>query len=244
MLRRNFIRTTLTALLAPRLLLAQQVSKPPAPPPPAPVPWELGLNRKTPQPHTEVADAVAETDGSFFTALQMATLVHLSATLLPAMRDKPGAVEAETPSFLDFLIGSSAERRQKVYKDGLDWLEAESRKQYSKPFAALDEQQTGTLLEPWLRPWMNDHPPTEPHADFLNIAHDDIRTATFNSKAWIDGRPKAEAQNARSNEEAGTELYWYPIEPDLPLSLANRNTGLPHVVAAPKSSNTMPAYQR
>ena len=37
----------------------------------APVPWTLGLNPKTPIPHTTVADGIAEAKLSFFTARQM-----------------------------------------------------------------------------------------------------------------------------------------------------------------------------
>ncbi len=62
----------------------------------------------------------------------MATLVRLSDVLLPAMGDKPGAVQAETPVFLDFLIGASPASRKKVYTDGLNWLEASARAKYQK----------------------------------------------------------------------------------------------------------------
>ena len=84
---------------------------------------------------------------------------------------------------------------------------------------------------------MSDHPPLEPHADFINIAHDDIRTATLNSKAWNDV-PSADAQ-------ASTEgLYWYPIEPDIHAA-DSRCTGVPvHVIAAPKVAHAIPAFPR
>jgi hypothetical protein len=60
-----------------------------------------------------------------------------------------------------------------------------------------------------MKTWMNDHPPTEPYAHFINIAHSDIRTATINSQAW------SSAAHAKGQSNEGMGLYWYPIEPDI-----------------------------
>lgn len=233
MLRRDFVRAVLTVGVAPKLLLAQQSANP-APPPPAPVPWTLGLNPRTPLPHTEVADAVATSEATFFNPVQMQTLARLSDALVPPVSGKPGALEAQVPTFLDFLIGSSPDARRQVYSGGLDWLEAESQKKYSQPFAKLDDTQLDALLKPWLRTWMSDHPPTEAHADFINIAHDDIRTATMNSKAWADASPPA------GFDPYNSSLYWFPIEPDVD----HPASAPPHVQAVPKSDHPMPSYPR
>ncbi len=237
MLRRDFVRTVISISLAPKLLLAQQRATS-APPPPAPVPWTLGLNPKTPLPLTEVADEIAETEGSFFTQVQMGTFARLCNVLLPPIGNRPGAVQAGTPLFLDFLIGSSPEARQRVYTGGLDWLEGESERQYKLPFARLSDVQADALLKPWLRTWMTDHPPTERHADFINIAHEDIRTATVNSKAWND------AASAAEQDWVTGGLYWSPIEPDLYCEHAACGHRAAAVVAAPKAAHTIPSYPR
>jgi Gluconate 2-dehydrogenase subunit 3 len=206
MRRREFVRAMVTAAATPKLLLAQNENH--APPPPAPVPWTAGLTPDTPVPKAQIAEAVAEGELKFFMPAQMATLTRLSDVLMPPIGSKPGAVSAGVPAFLDFLLGESPADRKAMYQGGLDWLDAESKKKYSQPFAKLDAVQADALLKPWLRTWMSDHPPLEKHADFVNLAHADIRAATVNSKPWSDS-PAEGAQ-----ERTQVALYWYPIEPD------------------------------
>jgi hypothetical protein len=237
MLRRDFVRAAIAVGLAPELLWCQQAANP-APPPPAPVPWTLGLNPNTPLPHTEVAEGIAESEIRFFTALQMSTLERLCDVLLPPLRNKPGALDAETPRFLDFLIGSSPAQRRRLYTGGLDWLETEAQHRYGSSFARLKPAQVDALIQPWLRTWMTDHPPTEQHADFINIAHEDILTATSNSKAWNDA-----ASAARQDWVTGG-LYWSPIEPDLHCAGAACGRPPAHVAAVPREPSAMPVYSR
>ena len=217
---------------------AQQRVNDPTLPPPAPVPWTRGLNSQTPIPVTELADEIATANLRFFTPVQMRTLTRLSDVLLPPLNGKPGAVEAQTPMFLDFLIGSSHAQRQRTYTGGLDWLEETAQRKYRTPFAQLDDALAGEVIGPWLRTWMNDHPPTEAHADFLNIAHDDIRAATVNSKAWND----VPSVGAEPQTEEG--LYWLPIEPDVYGENPAYAHTPPHVLAVPKGGQKIPVYPR
>ena len=237
MQRRQFVHAVIGVSVVPKVLLGQKAGSASLPLP-APVPWTLGLNPRTPLPHTVEADAVAESVPAFFSERQMATLTRLADVLLPPLGDKPGAVLAQTPQFLDFFIGSSSAERQDVYTGGLDWLEAEAQKRHKTPFADLDNEQAGVVIKPWLRTWMSDHPPTELHADFINIAHGDIREATVNSAAW-NSTPTTGAQERTQNE-----LYWSPIEPDLYGESAACAEGRAHVLAAPRLPQFMPEYKR
>jgi hypothetical protein len=185
-------------------------------------------------PHVVVADAVADGELKFFTSAQMATLTRLSEVLVPSFDGKPGAIEAEAPAFFDFFIGKSPDARKKLYTGGLGWLDAEAVKKFKTPFAKLSDEQADELLKPWLRTWMSDHPPTESHADFINIAHDEIRTATVNSAAW----------SVASGGKAPGGLYWYAIEPDLRGVSAASAHVQPHVQAVPKAAHPMPSYPR
>lgn len=233
MRRRDFVRSLIAAVFASKGLAAQEAAKPQLPIA-APVPWTMGLNPRTPIPHTTVAEGIAEAKLSFFTAPQMETLKRLSELLVPPIGGRPGAVEAGTPLFLDMLIGQSPEPRRKVYAGGLEWLESEAQNKYNVSFAKLDDGQASALLKPWLRTWMSDHPPVEPHADFVNMAHDDIREATFNSEAWAD------APSSAGHGGTPTGIYWSPIDPETHGMDANSK---PHVEAA-KAAAGMPVYSR
>ncbi len=230
MRRRDFVKAMVAASVTANTALGQQTATPPVapstPPPvptaPGPVPWMRGLMEVKPLSMPSIVpDAVAHTDAHFFNSQQMATLRRLSEILLPPLKGHPGATEAGTPEFLDFLIGVSPSDRQQMYQSGLDWLETEAKHHFNLSFAAVDSAQADQLLRPWLRAWMTDHPPTEPHAHFINVAHSDIRTATINSQAWSEAATKA------GKQPPGMGLYWFPVDPDLhrePAPPTNRPT--------------------
>ena len=192
MKRRKFIQTmaaapALAASVAPAL--AQQ----PANARPAPA--------EIPKLETSVSDAAAAYTPRFFTALQFSALRKLSAILMPALGNNPGALEAEAPEFLDFLIGQSPAERQQIYRVGLDILNTQAMKQFKKNFAEVDETQATTLLAPLRVAWTYE-PPTEPLTRFLREAKQDVRTATMNSREW----------NTAGGKRTGVGQYWYPID--------------------------------
>lgn len=225
MRRRDFVKAALAASVSAKNLLGQaqtaptQVapSAPPptppgaAPPPaPGPVPWMRGLLEAKPLSLPAlVPDHVAQTTNYFFSERQMSTLRQLCEILLPPLGGYPGALDTGAPEFLDFLISVSPPDRQRVYVEGLDWLDAEAHAKFGVGFDAANEKQADALIRPWLRTWMTDHPPQEQHAHFINVAHSDIRTATVNSEAWH------QAETAEGKEPGGVGLYWYPVDPDV-----------------------------
>jgi hypothetical protein len=216
MRRRDFVRGMLAASVAAKTVMAQQPAAPhptmpaPAATAPGPVPWMRGLMDVKPLPMTPlVPDAVAQTNSHFFTATQRATLQHLGEILQPPYKGYPGATDAGAPDFLDFLIGVSPEDQQQMYQSGLDRLEAEATQHFGKSFANIDAAQADQLIRPWLRPWMNEHPPTEPYARFISLVQNDIRAATINSQAWSD------AAHKEGKPTPNVDLYWYPVDPDL-----------------------------
>jgi hypothetical protein len=211
MRRRDFVKAMMAASVAAKTMLGQQketsVAASDADDPE--VARARGLMEMKPLPMTLlVPDAVADTSAHFFTERQMATLRRLSEILMPPLKGYPGAVDAGAPEFLDFLIGASPLDRQEMYRFGLDRLDTESSQQFGVAFAAAGKGDADKLLRPWLRVWMPDHPPTELHARFINVAHMDIRTATINSQAWNQALIAA----GRKDREVG--VYWFPVEAD------------------------------
>jgi hypothetical protein len=223
MRRRDFVKGILAASAAAKAMAAQQATPaapssnaaphtlpPQGPVAPGPTPWMRGLMEVKPlELNTLVPDAVAQIDAHFYNEEQTATLRRLCEVLMPPLKGYPGALDAGAPEFLDFLIGVSPLDRKQMYKGGLDWLDAESRRKFLVAFAKTTNAQADALIRPWLRAWMTDHPPTERHERFINLAHSDIRTATVNSQAW------SEAARAAGRATAGVDLYWYPVDPDV-----------------------------
>lgn len=219
MRRRDFVKAIVVAPVGAKMMLAQQTAVPQTAhnaalsqgaetvPPGMEGRGRVGLSR---QPIvSSVPDLVAKTEPKFFNYMQLATLRKLSAILMPPLNGYPGALEAGAPEFIDFLIGVSPLDRQQMYQSGLDRLNANAEEHFKVPFAQVNATQADTLLRPWLKAWMPNHPPADPYAQFINVAHQDIRTATMNSQAW------SVAATSGGEREPGIGLYWSPIDPDI-----------------------------
>lgn len=160
-------------------------------------------------------DVVAATEVRYFTPARYATLVAFSKVMVPGGNGYPGAVQASAPEFLDFLIGGSPAERQAMYNKGLDRLHADSMKQCKMAFAEVDAKQADAVIRPYLKAWINDHPPTEAHELFIAQAHRDIREATLNSPAY------ASAADAAGERTPGVGMYWFEIDPGIQTWVSN-----------------------
>jgi hypothetical protein len=150
-------------------------------------------------------DVAAQPVARFFTAQQFAALRKLGEVLAPSYNERPGSTEAQAPEFLDFYLSQSAAERQELYRQGLDRLDAEARKRYSKAFSELTEDQIAPLLAPLTEAWTY-HGPSDPFARFLVAAKDEVLRATVSSRAYA----AAMAQTTRG--ASGTGYYWFTIE--------------------------------
>jgi hypothetical protein len=149
------------------------------------------------------ADAVAEGSRRFFDDNGFADFRHLGSLLVPAFESRPGAVEAEAPEFLDFLLSQSPPDLQAIYREGVRQLGAQARRRYDKPFAQLTVEQASPLLAPLEGPWTYEEP-KEAQARFLRAAKIAMYQATVNSSQW--------AAAGRSRRAAGVGSYWLPVE--------------------------------
>lgn len=219
MRRRDFVKGIVAVPAAAKAALGQQSAAPVMPSPQAAAATSAPLqvdtfrrqpiNFKPPAVASLVPDAVAQTEARFFSDLQLATLRKLSDVLVPPLNGYPGALQAEAPEFIDFLIGASPPDQQRMYQSGLDRLNTDAKKQFGIQFTEVNAAQADQLIRPWLTTWIIDHPPAEPFTRFINLAHHDIRTATMNSRAW------SVAATSSGERAPGMGLYWSPIDPDI-----------------------------
>ena len=229
MKRRDFVKGLAVATATASTALGQQKPAPQAQNPPpaanaadqgtmavqpaaASSPQALSRVQREAQFHTpnipiSQPDVAAVTEARYFTRIRFATLVRFCELTMPAGDDYPSGIKAGTPEFLDFYVGASPAEHQAMYNNGLDKLNADAMKHCSMPFEKIDAKQADALIRPYLKGWMNDHPPTEGHVRFINLAHRDVRTATINSPAW------AKAAEALGDRTPGVGLYWHPIDP-------------------------------
>lgn len=186
MKRRDWLRNAITTSA-----LAASTQAPPAiaQTPPA-------TNQDTPKLKLSSPDAVAEGSLRFFSASEFQSLQALAKTLVPAANGRPGAIEAEVPQFLDFLLSQSPADRQSLYRQGLSALASHS-------FANLNPAELSKILAPLQQPWTFDAP-SDPLARFLRAAKDDILLATTNSREW------AAANKSRTG--SGSNYYYVTIE--------------------------------
>jgi len=133
MQRRRFVQAVSTATAAAEVLAGQQSAPPIA---------------ESVKIATVTAESAAEPTTSFFTPRQFTTLKHLGGLLQPAANGRPGAIEAGAAEFLDCLIGASPQPRQQLYRAGLDFVDAESRRLFSKPFPELSAEQADKVVRP------------------------------------------------------------------------------------------------
>lgn len=148
-------------------------------------------------------DAVAQSTCHYFTVEQRAALENLGDLFMPKMGERPGAKEAETAAFLEFLISQSPADRQELYRSGLDRLNSEANRLYGKPFGGIGGEQAAAILKPVTIPWTYNGP-ADPFARFLIAAKEDFLRATANSRSY--------ALSGNTRGSGGSNYYWLPIE--------------------------------
>ncbi len=219
MRRRKFVQNLLvTPVVTAAAAAAQQTpqTKPQQQPPPqanTPARQVPLQPQSIPKLAVTPADLTSEGDQRFFTVEQFAALEKLGSTLMPPLNGHPGALDAGAPEFLDFLISVSPADRQTLYRNGLDGLNGHAKKHFQKDFAELQAEEVAVILKPLLveRFWPQDLP-SDPMKNFLAQVHEDLRTATQNSREWAAVRTPSSGQGRRGfNRSVG--YYWKPIDP-------------------------------
>jgi hypothetical protein len=221
MKRRNFVQSLIIAPMAPAAVLAGQTApsqttttprQPAAPKPNTPARQFSRQPQNVPFLELTEVDLTANPAPSFFTEQQFSALQKLGTLFVPALKNNPSAAQAQAPEFLDFLLSASPEDRQKLYLSGLDRLEEQSIDKFHKSFCDLDDKEASVILQPLLvaRPWPLDLP-SDPLQNFIAQVHEDLRTATMNSREWAAAAEKSGHLFSRGSHMSG--YYWKPIDP-------------------------------
>ncbi len=94
-----------------------------------------------------LAQTAASKAPTFFNKHQYATITEMASLIIPT-DETPGAREAKVNEYIDLIVGESSFDVQKLYLDGLAWLDKTSTERYKKEFVDLtNKQQVGILTE-------------------------------------------------------------------------------------------------
>jgi len=137
--------------------------------------------------HHAVAPMVAETVAkapAFFNKQQYATITELASLIIPT-DETPGAREAKVNEYIDLIVGESPFDVQKVFLDGLAWLDKASKDRHKKNFVNLSNaQQVGLLTE--ISKIKNPAPSEATQARFFKAIKDMTIDGFYTSKIGIE----------------------------------------------------------
>lgn len=91
-------------------------------------------------------DASGPYTPKFFSPAEFETLSQLAETIIPATVT-PGAIGAGVPRYIDQVVSANPEHRKRL-REGLKWLDTESKRHFHNEFAKLGEAQRIELLTP------------------------------------------------------------------------------------------------
>lgn len=93
--------------------------------------------------------AVAAFRPTFFTAHEYETVRILADQIIPRDQRSGSASDAKVPQFIDFMMADSdtAPEDRAAMRDGLAWMDAESRRRFKRTFAACAESERAALLD-------------------------------------------------------------------------------------------------
>ena len=137
--------------------------------------------------HHVVAPLVVETVAkapAFFNKQQYATITELASLIIPT-DETAGAREAKVNEYIDLIVGESPFDVQKVFLDGLAWLDKASKDRHKKNFVNLsNSQQVGLLTE--ISKIKNPAPNEATQAKFFKAIKDMTIDGFYTSKIGIE----------------------------------------------------------
>jgi hypothetical protein len=149
--------------------------------------------------HSDVADAAEHTHKlltemeqaqpkvafkpKFFQPLEWRTVRVLSDIVIPRDATSGSATEAGVPEFMDFVMMEYTNNQARM-RDGLGWLNAESRARFAKPFADLTKAQQTAIVDDIAWP-AKAKPEHQAGVRFFNAFRDLCASAFFTSRMGV-----------------------------------------------------------
>lgn len=130
-----------------------------------------------------VADSAVKAP-AFFNKHQYTTITELASLIIPT-DETPGAREAKVNEYIDLIVGESPFEVQKVFLDGLGWLDKTSKDRYKKNFADLSNAQQVAILTEISR-IKNPAPHEVTQAKFFKAIKDMTIDGFYTSKIGIE----------------------------------------------------------
>lgn len=123
-------------------------------------------------------------DPVFFTPHEWRTVRTLAEMILPRDGEAGGALDAGVPEFIDFTVDDRPAMRDPV-REGLRWLDGESRERFARPFVECSERERRELLD--LIAWPERAPrELSDGVAFFNRFRDLVASGYFTSRIGID----------------------------------------------------------
>lgn len=82
-----------------------------------------------------------------FTEAQAESVARLCDVLIPRT-DTPGALDARAHEFVDLQLSGESDVQQRLFLEGLDWLESRCRREFRKGIAECSVEELDRLLNP------------------------------------------------------------------------------------------------
>lgn len=143
-------------------------------------PAQVGFGR-TAEEAAHDAKLLAE---KYFTDKELATLAVLSDIIIPADSKSGSASQSGVPQFIEFMVKDQP-YWQTPFRGGLQWLDRESQKRFSKVFTGLTKEQRLKIVDDIAYP-EKAKPEMSQGVAFFNNMRNFTATGFFSSKIGID----------------------------------------------------------
>lgn len=95
---------------------------------------------------TDASPASLPAKPVFFSPPEYETICRLADLIVPRT-DTPGALDAGVPAYIDYVVSKNA-AAQKLYRNGLAWLDDHAKKLHGRRFLELTEEKQIATLRP------------------------------------------------------------------------------------------------